>query len=171
MLRFYVKNIYFVQENFIAMKEQQPIQSKQLLYHFLQKQNAERDVYHDLMPFKVKEILLKEFSSSLVLHETSSYQLKKSWNKLTSTQNGINIVKTFNDTSKIKYVVTYYETYVQAGAGSFVDQVASFTDYGAAIKTKLIKEITPVIPIPAAVWLFGTAMLGLFGFKRRQTKV
>ncbi|HIE16266.1 MAG TPA: response regulator, partial [Bacteroidales bacterium] len=47
-----------MQENFIAMKEQQPIQSKQLLYHFLQKQNAERDVYHDLMPFKVKEILL-----------------------------------------------------------------------------------------------------------------
>jgi len=33
-------------------------QKQQLLYHFLQNQNAERDIYHDLMPFKVKEILL-----------------------------------------------------------------------------------------------------------------
>lgn len=37
---------------------QDPTQRQQLLYHFLQNQNAERDVYHDLMPFKVKEILL-----------------------------------------------------------------------------------------------------------------
>ncbi|MCF6185213.1 MAG: hypothetical protein L3J56_11465, partial [Bacteroidales bacterium] len=40
------------------MKPKEQTQGKQLLYHFLQNQNAERDVYHDLMPFKVKEILL-----------------------------------------------------------------------------------------------------------------
>ncbi len=34
------------------------ISSRQLLQKFLNKQNANRDVFHDLMPFKVKEILL-----------------------------------------------------------------------------------------------------------------
>lgn len=32
--------------------------SLQLLYHFLRDQNSERDIYHDLMRFKVNEILL-----------------------------------------------------------------------------------------------------------------
>ncbi|MFH1118471.1 MAG: PEP/pyruvate-binding domain-containing protein [Bacteroidota bacterium] len=39
-------------------KELQPTSSKQLLQRFLNKNNYDRDVYHDLMPFKVKEILL-----------------------------------------------------------------------------------------------------------------
>ncbi len=34
------------------------INSRQLLQKFLNKQNANRDIFHDLMPFKVKEILL-----------------------------------------------------------------------------------------------------------------
>ncbi len=32
--------------------------SKQLLQHFINQHNVDRDIYHDLMPFKVKEILL-----------------------------------------------------------------------------------------------------------------
>jgi hypothetical protein len=35
-----------------------PATGKQLLQRFLNKNNYDRDVYHDLMPFKVKEILL-----------------------------------------------------------------------------------------------------------------
>ena len=35
-----------------------PITGKQLLQRFLNKNNYDRDVYHDLQPFKVKEILL-----------------------------------------------------------------------------------------------------------------
>ncbi len=35
-----------------------PRYSRQLLQTFLNKNNSDRDVYHDLMPFKVKEILL-----------------------------------------------------------------------------------------------------------------
>jgi len=35
-----------------------PVSGKQLLQRFLNKNNADRDVYHDLCPFKVKEILL-----------------------------------------------------------------------------------------------------------------
>jgi len=34
------------------------INSRQLLQNFLNKHNTNRDIYHDLMPFKVKEILL-----------------------------------------------------------------------------------------------------------------
>ncbi|MDO9254099.1 MAG: PEP/pyruvate-binding domain-containing protein [Bacteroidales bacterium] len=35
-----------------------PVNGKQLLQRFLNKNNSDRDVYHDLCPFKVKEILL-----------------------------------------------------------------------------------------------------------------
>jgi CheY-like chemotaxis protein len=38
--------------------ESRDISSRKLLQRFLDRHNAERDVFHDLMPFKVKEILL-----------------------------------------------------------------------------------------------------------------
>jgi hypothetical protein len=41
-----------------ASEEHPPVSSRQLLQKFLNKNNYDRDVYHDLMPFKVKEILL-----------------------------------------------------------------------------------------------------------------
>lgn len=39
-------------------KEVKPLTSRQLLQKFLDRNNADRDLFHDLMPFKVKEILL-----------------------------------------------------------------------------------------------------------------
>ena len=39
-------------------KEQCVITNRQLLQRFLNKNNYDRDVYHDLMPFKVREILI-----------------------------------------------------------------------------------------------------------------
>jgi hypothetical protein len=41
-----------------AEKEKEAGHSRQLLQKFLNKSNYDRDIYHDLMPFKVKEILL-----------------------------------------------------------------------------------------------------------------
>ena len=38
--------------------DNQKIPSRQLLHRFLNKQNYDRDIFHDLMPFKVNEILL-----------------------------------------------------------------------------------------------------------------
>ena len=32
-----------------------------------------------------------------------------------------------------------------------------------------INEPPPAVPVPAAVWLFGTALLGLLGFRRRSS--
>ncbi len=42
----------------ITGKKEAPVSGKQLLQRFLNKNNANRDIYHDLMPFKVREILL-----------------------------------------------------------------------------------------------------------------
>lgn len=42
----------------VAGRKEPPVSGKQLLQRFLNKNNANRDVYHDLMPFKVREILL-----------------------------------------------------------------------------------------------------------------
>jgi len=42
----------------LLKEEQEPTSSRQLLQQFLDKHNASRDIFHDLMPFKVHEILL-----------------------------------------------------------------------------------------------------------------
>lgn len=42
----------------VLSRQATQVSSKQLLQRFLNKSNANRDVYHDLMPFKVREILL-----------------------------------------------------------------------------------------------------------------
>jgi len=47
----------FNKEEFLK-EEQEPTSSRQLLQQFLDKHNASRDIFHDLMPFKVHEILL-----------------------------------------------------------------------------------------------------------------
>lgn len=48
-----------MQESFFKKEEKElPITSRQLLRKFLNKSNSDRDLYHDLMPFKVREILL-----------------------------------------------------------------------------------------------------------------
>ncbi len=63
-------------------------------------------------------------------------------------------------------VLEYYETYVQGGVNPFVDVVSSFEEFDQAILDKLQQEI--VIPVPGAVWMFGTALLALFGVKHRE---
>ncbi|MGB5329418.1 MAG: PEP-CTERM sorting domain-containing protein, partial [Gammaproteobacteria bacterium] len=53
----------------------------------------------------------------------------------------------------------------------FVLQVFDFKsgDYERAIAAK-VKAIVrpPAVPVPAAVWLFGTALLGFIGVSRRR---
>ena len=67
-----------------------------------------QNLAHTLSPVE-KAALLKEFSNSSKLHTTSFYELKKGWNSLTAPADGINVVETFHDASKIKYVLTYYK--------------------------------------------------------------
>lgn len=55
-----------------------------------------------------QEYIKKELSaSSSPLYTLDTYSLKKGWNKLTTPKNGLNPIKTFNDASKIIYIVTY----------------------------------------------------------------
>lgn len=42
------------------------------------------------------------------------------------------------------------------------DEYSHWTGYGA---------VGAVVPVPAAVWLFGTALIGLFGFSRRKKAI
>ena len=47
-----------LQKKVEKQKESCSISSKQLLQRFLNKNNYDRDIFHDLMPFKVKEVLM-----------------------------------------------------------------------------------------------------------------
>lgn len=51
-----------------------------------------------------------------------------------------------------------YELAIYANASSSEDGWSS----------RLEAEIIPAVPIPAAIWLFGTALVGLLGYGRRQ---
>lgn len=55
------------------------------------------------------------------------------------------------------------------GAGSFSWIVDDFTEFDEGVKNKIYTEINPV-PIPAAVWLFGSGLLGFLGIRKRFTK-
>ena len=48
-----------------------------------------------------------------------------------------------------------------------------FADHGANfdIQSLTVTEIIPAIPVPAAVWLFGSGLLGLVGVARRKASV
>ncbi|HKK09739.1 MAG TPA: hypothetical protein VJ939_02830, partial [Bacteroidales bacterium] len=55
------KELYSIKERSVPIPKQEKdntVPNRQLLRRFLNKSNYNRDIYHDLMPFKVKEILL-----------------------------------------------------------------------------------------------------------------
>jgi hypothetical protein len=63
-------------------------------------------------------------------------------------------------------LLTYYQTNVQGGGGSFTTAVNSFDDFAPTIENKLIREIAQV-PEPGTMLLLGASLLG-FGFARRR---
>ncbi len=44
---------------------------------------------------------------------------------------------------------------------------ASHTDFASA----LVRAVPSPVPVPAAVWLFGTALIGLIGFGKRKSRI
>jgi len=53
--------------------------------------------------------------------------------------------------------IVFNEIRMAAGSAMLID---NFQDTGAAA----------VIPVPAAIWLFGTALIGMFGFNKKRRK-
>jgi len=63
----------------------------------------------------------------------------------------------------------YLEDHVITGEGSFALAVEDFDTFGDAITDKIAAELSvPIIPIPAAAYLFGSALLGLASLARRR---
>jgi hypothetical protein len=63
----------------------------------------------------------------------------------------------------------YLADHVIIGDGSFVASALDFDSFSDAFADKLATELAP-IPVPAAVYLFGSALLGLGGLARRRRK-
>jgi len=68
------------------------------------------------------------------------------------------------------YQWEYDGNFLAATLGAGINVIAvALEDHGGltAFDMQITADLNPV-PVPAAVWLFGTAMIGLFGFKKRQ---
>ena len=60
------------------------------------------------------------------------------------------------------------DTFRVALFGNLTDAAKTAIDGGATVQASYELNVSAV-PVPAAVWLFGTALLGLMGFKRKAS--
>lgn len=70
--------------------------------------------------------------------------------------------------------VLHFFAVTSAGGGNAIPaRVFQFSDIALAADGTLhaVGGVTPVVPIPAAVWLFGSGILGLLGIGRRKNAV
>lgn len=84
-------------------------------------------------------------------------------------------VSDFNPIAGYQWVALAYDVAGAAESATqdfFNSKNASFADNraDAVHSTALYREVSP-IPVPAAVWLFGTALIGLVGFGKRKTRI
>ena len=63
-------------------------------------------------------------------------------------------------------ILIYYQDNVIGGTDYFVLQVDDFSDFGTAIKSKIITEVQPV-PEPATMLFLGSGLFGLWGLRRK----
>ncbi len=66
-----------------------------------------------------------------------------------------------------------YSNGTGAGSGTFYATPFSGTTFGSTVsgtRGSALVRVT-VVPVPAAIWLFGTALIGLVGYGKRKSKV
>lgn len=64
-------------------------------------------------------------------------------------------------------VFQYYQQNIQAGTNSFVNAVANFSGFAAAIREKIHLEVSQTIPLPGVAGMAGVG-LGLVAIRRRR---
>ena len=66
----------------------------------------------------------------------------------------------------------FYSTISGNGIGGFRIFANSQIEGNTNIDSiTLMTNPIPTVPVPAAIWLFGTAIMGMVGFNRRKTKL
>lgn len=56
----------------------------------------------------------------------------------------------------------------QGGLGIYQPNIYGFTTTTLTQFTEFSSTVVPSVPVPGAIWLFGSAMVGLIGFNRRK---
>jgi hypothetical protein len=120
---------------------QESIMSRQLLQKFLTRKNYERDIYHDLMPFKVREILL-------VANLYDAYSIEEDGrfsDHILGEYNQLNLTSM----PRITGVSSYQEIFVQLNSKHFdLVIIMMGVDKNTPISlSKKIKEDFPYIPV------------------------
>jgi hypothetical protein len=64
--------------------------------------------------------------------------------------------------------MSYVLSVAASGPSYETGAAAFFGDPGDLLQNPGMHGSLSMVPIPAAVWLFGPALLGLFGFKRKS---
>lgn len=101
--------------------------------------------------FSVDSMLVSDYSADRV----SAYQLDSDGNPLISTR-------------------VDFLTDLDGAEGAFIDPVTGdflFSTFGGGNRVIRVDGFIPppsVVPVPAAIWLFGTALVGLIGFNSRR---
>jgi hypothetical protein len=54
-------------------------------------------------------------------------------------------------------------------SGEFTDVQLDISEYSAAPTLVGTTDVVAVVPVPAALWLFGSGLIGLVGFVRKRS--
>ncbi|HYQ73071.1 MAG TPA: VPLPA-CTERM sorting domain-containing protein, partial [Gammaproteobacteria bacterium] len=99
-------------------------------------------------------------SVDIIFHDASTSQTVASWSSLANT----------GGSSPAELITQATMMIVWGSLDSAAITQIDFVVNGVANMDTIIDNITAVVPVPAAVWLFGSGLLGLAGVARRRKR-